>query len=63
MENRKESRWEHSIIDFCETALEKIKSSVSHNIDIEVVDFYRYQYKVGNAPPQMYVFFVRVFYK
>jgi hypothetical protein len=62
MESRKKSRWENATIDFCETVLEKIKSYVSHNIDIEVVDYYRYQYKVKNAPPQMYVFFVRVFY-
>jgi hypothetical protein len=60
MANRKNSRWEHATIDFCETVLRKIERCVS--CDIEVVDFYRYQHKVGKAPPQMYVFFVRVFY-
>jgi hypothetical protein len=60
MANRKNSRWEHSTIDFCETVLRKVKSRVS--CDLEVVNFYRYQHKVGKAPPQMYVFFVRVFY-
>jgi hypothetical protein len=61
MKNRKTSRWEHATIDFCETVLRKVGSQVS--CDLEVVNFYRYQHKVGKAPPQMYVFFVRVSYQ
>jgi hypothetical protein len=58
--NRKDSRWENSTIDFCETVLSKIKDKVSCNLT--VVDFYRYKHKVGKAPPQMFVFFVKVSY-
>jgi hypothetical protein len=60
MENRKKSRWEHATIDFCETVLSKINNHGSCNL--EVVNFYRYQNKVGKAPPQMFVFFVKVTY-
>lgn len=60
IKERNKSRWEHATIDFCETVLDRIKNKVKCNL--EVVDFYRYQHKVENAPPQMYVFFVKVFY-
>lgn len=54
--NCKNSRWKHACIDFCESILQKTKCN------IEIVNFYRYQYKNGKAPPQMYVFFIKVNY-
>jgi hypothetical protein len=56
--NRNSSKWEHATIDFCEAAF----LNISDNITFEVEEFYRYKNKNGRAPPQMYVFFVRVHY-
>ncbi len=55
IQDRKKSRWEHNAIDFCETVLEK-----TTKCKIDIVDFYRYQFKNGKAPPQMYVFFAKI---
>jgi len=59
IKDRKKSRWEHAVVDFCETTLNNI--SIKCNID--VVNFYRYKFKNGLSPPQMYVFFARVKYE
>lgn len=57
IKSRKESRWNHSIIDFCEEGLKNI-----NDVNIKLIDCYIYKNKNQKAPPQMYSFFFKVNY-
>lgn len=56
--DRKKAKWENRVIDFCEAA----QNDALISAKLEVVKYYRYVHKNGQAPPQMYVFFIKVTY-